>query len=133
MLPAGATLEQILIAVVLAFLGGSGVASLVSGFMNRKKNRVEIAASVVSILRAEMEAAQQDAKEAREEANAAREEAKEARQITHQTVTRMYEIQQQAELLAYRLRRLTGAILDTNVPRDELIEMARATQTGGGV
>lgn len=133
MTPTDLSPEQILVAIVVASLGGGGLASLVSGFINRKKNKVEIAASVVSILRAEMEAAQQDAKEAHEEAKAAREEAKEARLITHQTVIKMYEIQQQAELLAYRLRRLTGAILDTEVSREELIDMARATQTGGGI
>lgn len=117
--------------------GGIGM-GVIDWLRNRRKDRVDVASSVITMmekfsqtLQAATDAAQNDAREAQNDAKAAYTEAAEARKeaaranaLADETMSKFFDIRQQAETLAYRLRRLTGAILDENVSRGELIVMA---------
>lgn len=69
---------------------------------------------------------QDTANEAQVDANEARLSSREAAKEAADALRQMHEVRQEMELLAYRWRRLTGAILDDNVTRDELKVMVRA-------
>ena len=77
------------------------------------------------MLRETANEAQQDAAEARATARKASEEANGALQ-------QMHHVRHEMEVLAYRFRRLTGAILDDNVTRTELKIMVRNPVPEGG-
>lgn len=126
------------VAAVTGILSGAGVGSMIDAFRHRKRDRIDAAASLTAAnleftkrLEAALDAAEADTKDAREVARRAQEESSKAHAMAHQTMMRLYEIQQQAELLAYRLRRLNSAILDDDVTRDDLKAMANIPGPGG--
>jgi len=115
----------IVVALILALFSGGGVGALIEAFRNRGKTKAEVtqtvseaAAGVVEMLQKTANEAQADANEARNAARLAREEAEEARR-------QMRAMRMDAETLAYRFRFLINAILDDNVTRDHLKELAR--------
>jgi hypothetical protein len=128
-IPSGGTL----VAVVIAALSGGGFASILRAFADRRKVRADAAASLtagavalIQQMQIALDAAQADAAEAQKTSKEAREEGNEA-------LRQMAQIRREAEVLAHRLRRLTAAILDDNVSREELKMMVRpATPIEGG-
>lgn len=118
--------------------GGVGLA-LIDWIRNRTKDKVDATASVVTLMEQAAKSlsditneAQSDSKEARDEAKAARIQAREAQaqaieahNLAHETMVKLLEVRQLAEVLAYRLRRLTSAILDESRTRGELTDMAK--------
>ena len=134
--------NELVAVIVTAALGGGGVASFVDAFKNRKKVKAdttqslsESAVKMVASIQESLDEAQKDAAEARREASAAREEAKnarvEARKEGDQMWTQMHLMRREMETMVYRFRRLTGAILDDNVSREELKRLAQSHDTGG--
>lgn len=142
MVPLPDTPGEIVFTLLMTLLGGGGIASIVEAVKNRKKNRADTTAvlsdSAVKMVESIQEAlneAQADAKEAREEARKARQESHESRmaarhegdELWHQ----MHLMRREMEVMVYRFRRLTGAILDDNVSREELKLMAQSPDMGG--
>lgn len=141
-MPLPDTPGEIVFAILMALLGGGGIASIVDAVRNRKKTRADTTAvlsdSAVNMVQSIQEAlneAQADAKEAREEARKARQEAHESRMAARQEGDelwhQMHLMRREMEVMVYRFRRLTGAILDDNVSREELKLMAQSSDMGG--
>lgn len=120
------------VTVVVAVFSGGGAVSLIEALRHRGKDKADTTASisaaaveVVTMLRETANEAQKDAIEARLTARQASEEANGALQQMHQ-------VRHEMEVMAYRFRRLTGAILDDNVTRTELKIMVRSPTPEGG-
>lgn len=120
------------VTVVVAAFSGGGVVSLIEALRHRGKDKADTTASisaaavdVVTMLRETANEAQQDAAQARATAREARDEANGALQQMHQ-------VRHEMEVMAYRFRRITGAILDDNVTRTELKLMVRSPIPEGG-
>lgn len=112
-------------ALVVAALSGGGVVSAIEAFRHRGRDRAETTATVSSAAVELMKMLQDTANEAQIDANEARKSSKAAAAEADAALRQMHEVRQEMELLAYRWRRLTGAILDDNVTRDELKVMVR--------
>lgn len=120
------------VTVVVAVFSGGGAVSLIEALRHRGKDKADTTASisaaaveVVTMLRETANEAQKDAAEARLTARKASEEANGALQQMHQ-------VRHEMEVMAYRFRRLTGAILDDGVTRTELKIMVRSPTPEGG-
>lgn len=120
------------VTVVVALFSGGGIVSAIEAVRHKGKDKADTTAAlsaaaveVVNMLRETANEAQADAAEARKTAKAAREEANGALQ-------QMHEVRHEMEVMAYRFRRITGAILDDNVTRTELKLMVRSPVPEGG-
>ena len=130
---------QFLTSFVVAALSGGGVVSLIDALRNRGKDKAQTTATLsqatlqfAETLAKATDAAQADADAARQDANAARQTARAAREEADETMRQMHIVRQEMEMMAYRFRRLTGAILDDNVTREDLKDMVRFSRKEGG-
>lgn len=129
---------QLVASVVIAGLSGGGLVSFIEAVRNRGKDKATTTATLsqatldfAKALQESANEAQKDTAEARKDANEARQMAREARTEADETLKQMHFVRQEMEMLAYRFRRITGAILDDNVTRDDLKVMVRAPGPGG--
>lgn len=127
------------VTVVVAVFSGGGLVSGIEALRHRGKDKADTTASisaaaieVVTMLRETAQAAKLDADEARKEAAEARNTSRQANQEANGALQQMAEVRHEMEVMAYRFRRLTGAILDDNVTRTELKLMVRSPVPEGG-
>lgn len=132
MVPLPSTLGEWAFYAVTLLLGGGFLATAIDWFRNRGKPKVEITAMISTAAAQAVEMLQKTANEAEADTRQARVEAKEASQAAHQarleveeTREEMRSMRLEMATLAYRFRRLVGAILDDNVSREDLRRMAR--------
>lgn len=127
------------VTVVVAVFSGGGLVSAMEAIRHRGKDKADTTATVsaaaievVAMLRETANEAQRDAAEARKDANEARQTSKQANEEARGALAQMHEVRHEMEVMAYRFRRLTGAILDDNVTRTELKMMVRSPTPEGG-
>lgn len=125
--------------VVVAVFSGGGLVSGIDALRHRGKDKADTTASISAAAGEVVQMLRQAAQEAKHEAEEARKDAAEARRTSRQAgeeangaLQQMHEVRHEMEVMAYRLRRLTGAILDDNVTRTELKLMVRRPVPEGG-
>lgn len=129
-MPAGID-AQTVTTVIVAGLTGGGLVSFIDAVRNRGKDKAAATATVSQAAANLVEMLQSTANEAQLDAAEARKAAKEARIEADATLRQMHIVRQEMEIMAYRFRRLTGAILDDNMTREDLKLMVRAPSPGG--
>lgn len=121
---------EVITALVVAALSGGGVVSAIEAIRHRGKDKAETTATVSAAAVQLMQMLQTTANEAQVDSDEARKASKSARNEADMALRQMHEVRQEMELLAFRWRRMTGAILDDNVTREELKILARGPGTG---
>lgn len=128
-----------IVTVVVAVFSGGGAVSLIEALRHRGKDKADTttaisaaAVEVVTMLRETAQAAKRDADEARKEAAEAQKTSRLANEEANGALQQMHQVRHEMEVMAYRFRRLTGAILDDNVTRTELKLMVRSPTPEGG-
>jgi methyl-accepting chemotaxis protein len=127
------------VTVVVAVFTGGGLVSAIEAIRHRGRDRADTTATisaaaegVVKMLQEVANQAKADADEARREAAEARTTSRKAGEEANGALQQMHQVRHEMEVMAYRFRRLTGAILDDDVTRTELKLMVRSPTPEGG-
>ena len=120
------------VTVVVAVFSGGGAVSLIEALRHRGKDRADTVNAISAAAIETVQMLKDTANEAQKDAAEARLTARQASEEANGALKQMHQVRHEMEVMAYRFRRLTGAILDDNVTRTELKLMVRSPTPEGG-